>query len=577
MSASSNDSSSVAHGPDNISSKATTPSPPPPNKSADEAPVSSAKSQQDQEDSVMAQLMSRLVSWWTGNSSTTSTAERDEVVEERQELGYTSTFEGNSRKRRRPTPSDDAEDDQPNGISPKLLHPKTQTPASRIVPHIEPPNSDESINTSGTSSSEHPTPSTNVTEPPNELPKRGSILEYAESKRREMSQTPLFGPTKPAPEPKGREQLARSLARRNKASQSNENDNIFRFSTLSGARINKRSATPSSMRSSRQQRTSSTPRRTLMDTSVSYFPDPKQYSPPSQLLPYQTPLRASTGASSFRASSFKPRPTPPRSARLEQEIQRAKQRNANTFKPWELQRDPDSKVLDAEGLTIYIRELQANKVDGFENYGQMQERQKHISEQIRAFQTPKPQQESLREISQESLKELHSFLSNANENLEARLIGGCPITPRNLKTLSGASWLNDEVINAYIHLVKERANTDGKLHMITMNSTFVSTFNQSGYSRVSRWAKRAGAAGEKILTLDGVIIPIHRNYHWTLAFINVKQKRFEYYDSLAGNWDPIQLLRDFMKKEVGAKSDMSGWQYVVFAAGYSENQKDDAS
>lgn len=32
--------------------------------------------------------------------------------------------------------------------------------------------------------------------------------------------------------------------------------------------------------------------------------------------------------------------------------------------------------------------------------------------------------------------------------------------------------------------------------------------------------------------MDKVIIPIHTEQHWCLAVINLKEKRFEYYDSL---------------------------------------------
>ena len=36
--------------------------------------------------------------------------------------------------------------------------------------------------------------------------------------------------------------------------------------------------------------------------------------------------------------------------------------------------------------------------------------------------------------------------------------------------------------------------------------------------------------------MDKVVIPIHvHNNHWCLALINLRDKRFEYYDSLGGN------------------------------------------
>ena len=43
-----------------------------------------------------------------------------------------------------------------------------------------------------------------------------------------------------------------------------------------------------------------------------------------------------------------------------------------------------------------------------------------------------------------------------------------------------------------------------------------------------RWTK---AAKLDIFDLDKVIIPCHQGMHWTLAVINIKEKRIEYYDS----------------------------------------------
>ncbi|KAK6352764.1 Smt3-specific protease [Orbilia brochopaga] len=512
--------------------------------------------QQQQQDSVgvMASLFKNL---WSSivdkvfgdggdGESADRTVDRDDVTEERQEIGYKSTFEGNSRKRRRPSPAD-GRDSPPPPL-------RTTTTTSK---HIQLPCDPPSSGQSNRSSSDRPTPSTNVTDPQGDIAKGGSILEYTESKWRERSETPIFGTARSGPVLDGSQQLKRSLARRNQATQSQGNS-LFRFSVSSSQdRVNKRSSTPSSMRSSRARRSSMTAWRTRAteDPSFQYFPDPSQYSPPSELLPRQSVLRKSTGASSFRASGFRSSTaaTPSRSSRLEAELESSfKKRASPVVKPWLMQKDPGALVHDAESLAILIKQLQENHVEGFEMYSQVQDRQKKVAEQIREMQAPKPKAEVLRDISEDSLAELHRFLSNRNQNHEARLIGGCPITPRNLKTLSGSQWLNDEVINAYIHLIKERANVDGRTHLILLNSMFVTTLKDHGYARVSRWAKRAGAGGDKILQLDGVIVPIHRNYHWTLAFINVAKRRFEYYDSLAGHWDPISLLREFMRKEVGS-------------------------
>ncbi|KAF3207338.1 Smt3-specific protease [Orbilia oligospora] len=442
--------------------------------------------------------------------------ERDDLVEERQDTGYTLKVEGNSRKRRRLTPP--GEDDElprvNGGIQKSKLH------VSGTTAKVEPSRSETAAPryTSEQPNSVATTKGASVLE--NGTAEPVSLIEFTESKWKEQSQTPSLEPLRIIPAPSGKDQLARSLARRNKATQQPKSVSSiahYRESLLGSSRISKRSATPMSM-SVRSRRQTSTPHRSVIGSTPNRWMEPSQYSPPSA--PLNTSFRSSVGSKTTSGDSF-----------------------------------------DGESLVLLIQKLQENKVDGFENYTQMVERQKIIDEQIKRMRTiAKPPAEVLRKISDGTLRELQGFLNDKNQLKEARRVGRDPVTPRNLKTLNGSQWLNDEVINSYIHLVKERENRDGSQKMITMNSAFVSSFKESGYGRVARWAKRAGAAGEEILGLKGIIIPIHRNFHWTLAFVNVEKKRFEYYDSLAGNWDPISLLRTWMKHEVGARYIDGEWE-----------------
>lgn len=50
------------------------------------------------------------------------------------------------------------------------------------------------------------------------------------------------------------------------------------------------------------------------------------------------------------------------------------------------------------------------------------------------------------------------------------------------------------------------------------------------YANVRRWTRKVD-----LLSMDKIIIPLHLGVHWTLAVINIRDKRFEYYDSMAGS------------------------------------------
>ena len=46
------------------------------------------------------------------------------------------------------------------------------------------------------------------------------------------------------------------------------------------------------------------------------------------------------------------------------------------------------------------------------------------------------------------------------------------------------------------------------------------------------------------------MIPLHLGFHWALAVINLRDKRFEYYDSLEeGRLDILRDLRKYIEDE----------------------------
>lgn len=117
-----------------------------------------------------------------------------------------------------------------------------------------------------------------------------------------------------------------------------------------------------------------------------------------------------------------------------------------------------------------------------------------------------------------------------------------PITNQDFQRLLPNQWLNDEIINFYLNLICERANSlhpNGPKKVFAHNTYFWSKLKTSGYQAVARWARRAKCGGEEILKLDYLIMPAHvGGNHWCLALVNFKQKRFEYYDSLGGKFTP---------------------------------------
>jgi sentrin-specific protease 1 len=66
------------------------------------------------------------------------------------------------------------------------------------------------------------------------------------------------------------------------------------------------------------------------------------------------------------------------------------------------------------------------------------------------------------------------------------------IQKKDLRTLQGSSWLNDEVINFYAELIMDRAKKNPekypKVHVF--NTFFYHLLQTKGYAGVRRWSKK---------------------------------------------------------------------------------------
>jgi sentrin-specific protease 1 len=157
-----------------------------------------------------------------------------------------------------------------------------------------------------------------------------------------------------------------------------------------------------------------------------------------------------------------------------------------------------------------------------------------------------------------------------------------PVRRADMATLRPGQWLNDEVINYFFTLLGERekaaaaAADDGgaptagwpRCHFVQTNFyTKLAESSPAGYvyKNVARWTRRAD-----VFSKDLIIVPIHcHGNHWTLAVINLRQKRFEYYDSLFGSPGAVltNLRRWLADESVDKKKgplDLSDWTELVF-------------
>ena len=130
---------------------------------------------------------------------------------------------------------------------------------------------------------------------------------------------------------------------------------------------------------------------------------------------------------------------------------------------------------------------------------------------------------------------------------KAKLPITIPFAPKDMATLKNGEWINDEVVNLYFAILQQRETSNMDLPRVQFfSSQFYPKLAESTdgyyYKNVTNWTARSKVPGT-VFSKDLLIIPIHcHGNHWTLAVINIKLKRFEYYDSLRGG--PLMVLEN---------------------------------
>ena len=136
------------------------------------------------------------------------------------------------------------------------------------------------------------------------------------------------------------------------------------------------------------------------------------------------------------------------------------------------------------------------------------------------------------------------------------------ITRNDLNTLDGLNWLNDEVINYYMELIKERSQLIEYLPKVhVMNTFFIPKLLSQGHSGVKRWTRKID-----IFSYDIIPVPVHvGGVHWCMSIIHLRDKTIRYYDSMGHpNYAVLDALEKYLKEESLDKKkvefDTSEWK-----------------
>ncbi|KAH6769695.1 hypothetical protein C2S52_014498 [Perilla frutescens var. hirtella] len=175
-------------------------------------------------------------------------------------------------------------------------------------------------------------------------------------------------------------------------------------------------------------------------------------------------------------------------------------------------------------------------------------------------------------LTDEEKTEVSRSLSNSQRRkvLVSHANSCIDITGELLQCLKPGAWLNDEVINLYLELLKEREKREPQkfLKCHFFNTFFYKKLNsgQGGYNfqSVRRWTTQR-KLGYSLLECDKIFVPIHKEVHWCLAVINKKDEKFQYLDSLGGVDNHVlnvlaKYLVDEAKDKCGTDLNVSSWE-----------------
>lgn len=122
---------------------------------------------------------------------------------------------------------------------------------------------------------------------------------------------------------------------------------------------------------------------------------------------------------------------------------------------------------------------------------------------------------------------------------------GLSIKRHDMQTLAGLNWLNDEVMNFYMELLKERGKLENYPNVYTFNTFFYPRLLSGGHSALKRWTRKVD-----IFSFDIIIVPVHLGVHWCMAAIDFCNKTIRYYDSMgSSNNKCLQSLLKYLQDE----------------------------
>uniref|UniRef100_A0ACD6AAN7 Uncharacterized protein n=1 Tax=Avena sativa TaxID=4498 RepID=A0ACD6AAN7_AVESA len=270
----------------------------------------------------------------------------------------------------------------------------------------------------------------------------------------------------------------------------------------------------------------------------------------------------------------------------------ARQQNINIPRPHNVTSSPPPTMVGgAQGGPVDDQAAEAK-------FAQLQTDFKELNPQIQIYTQSAPKAPSLEEggpfdtLTNEDECRVRHALDGGNSSDEVLLVhkaSNIELKRVTLQCLKDKGLLNDEVIDLYLQLLKERElrepNKFLKCHFF--NTFFYEKLNGKNggyhYEAVRSWTKKK--LGYNIIDCDKIFVPIHKKFihkesHWCLAVINIRDKKFQYLDSLGfEDIKALEILARYLVDEIKDKNnkqiDVLSWEQEVVKERPSQDNNTD--
>uniref|UniRef100_A0A915ERY4 Ubiquitin-like protease family profile domain-containing protein n=1 Tax=Ditylenchus dipsaci TaxID=166011 RepID=A0A915ERY4_9BILA len=115
---------------------------------------------------------------------------------------------------------------------------------------------------------------------------------------------------------------------------------------------------------------------------------------------------------------------------------------------------------------------------------------------------------------------------------------GIQLKKSDIDRLDPGNCLNDVVVNYYLQLLVE----ENKSKVFAFPTQFFPKLTRESPAAMLNWF-----TGPSLFCHEIILLPIHTPGHWSLAVIQVKRQRIDYYDSMSGDGSEyIEIIKEYM-------------------------------